>query len=237
MKIGKEYCNQYTLRGITLGQKMLNCCGHLDVEVVAIDYNSESVLISGFANNATSIKELSKNYKKKVFYTSKAKKNEYTLWISIDAIERYNNDSKEAVIEEEAEDIEEVEEECDEYETKFNYFIKCINDGIFSDGDEFCDIKLECSTTIEDSYHPHATPKNIKVFTIEYDFKNAYQTLSSACDMNDARELRKILNRTAPYIYCRETITEEIIHDLYLDDKIYSYQKMKDGRIIIVILN
>lgn len=236
MKISKENYNQYTLRGITLGQKMLNCCGHLDVEVVAIDYNSESVLISGFADNdgAVKIKELSKKYKKRVFYTNKASKNEYTLWFSVDAIERYN--ANKGINKEEVEEIIE-EEEYDEYEAKFNYFIKCINDGNISDGDEFCDIKLECSTIIEDSYHPHATPKDIKVFTIEYDFNNAYQILSSACDMNDARELGKILNRTTPYIYCRETVTEEIINDLYLDDKIYSYQKMKDGRIIILILN
>lgn len=230
MKIRKENYNQYTLRGITLGQKMLNCCGHLDVEVVAIDYGSESVLISGFSGDAVTIKELSKKEIKRVYYTKKAKKNEYNLWFSIDAIERYN--ANKGINKEEVE-----EEECDIYEAKFNYFIKCINDGNISDGDEFCDIKLECSTMIEDSYHPHATPKDIKVFAIEYDFNNAYQILSSACDMNDARELGKILNRTTPYIYCRGTITEEIIHDLYLDDKIYSYQKMKDGRIIIVILN
>lgn len=222
MKIRKKDCMNHSLRGITLGQKG-NFCGNTDVEVVAIDYGSESVLLSGFNKAGITIKELSKKELKKVYYIKKAKENDYNMWVSIDAIEKYN--TKE-------------EEECDEYEAKFNDFIKRITEGNFSDGDEFCDIRLErSSSTIEDSYHPYATPENIKVFTIEYDFNNAYKILSERCDMNDARELSKILNSTTNYIYWRETVTEEIIHDLYLDNKIYSYQKMKDGRIIIVILN
>ena len=41
MKIGRKNCGQYSLRGVTLGQRG-NFCGYIDVEVVAIDYGSLS---------------------------------------------------------------------------------------------------------------------------------------------------------------------------------------------------
>lgn len=94
MKVSKEYYSHYSLRGITLGDKG-NFCGHLGVNVVAIDYNSESVLLTGFHGDSVTIKGLNKEELKRVYYTKKAKKNEYNLWVSIDAIERYKKSNEE----------------------------------------------------------------------------------------------------------------------------------------------
>ena len=226
MKIGKKDCGQYSLRGITLGQRG-NFCGYIDVEVVAIDYGSESVLLSGFNKVGITIKELSKKELKKVYYIKKAKENDYNMWVSIDAIEKYDNKEKEVYVEE--------TKDISYDEDMFNKFVEAVRSGNVYYGEEFR-VRIGCSSSvIEHGYCKDAEIVDIKVFVIDYDFSNSYDILSKHCNMNDSEQLEKILDSPVSYIFDRKTVTEEIINDLYLEDSIFAYEKLDDGRIIIIV--
>ena len=48
-KIIKEGESYYGCIGIVLGSTLLNCCGHIDVKVMAIDFKSQAILINGYS--------------------------------------------------------------------------------------------------------------------------------------------------------------------------------------------
>lgn len=97
LKIYKEFEKDYSCRGIVLGSILLNCCGHINMKVLAIDYKSEAILIDGYSGfdlpTISQIKKRDNTYD--IVYVKEAKGRECNLWISIDEIEKYNCEKKE----------------------------------------------------------------------------------------------------------------------------------------------
>lgn len=147
LRICKEFEKDYSCRGIVLGSKLLNCCGHINMKVLAIDYKSETILIDGYSGDESlptisQIKKRDNTYD--IVYVKEAKGRECNLWISIDEIEKYNCEKKE-------------EEEVTEEKTCKDLPLYDSLDNKLKEGDKVYNIcldngEVELSTIVKDSY-------------------------------------------------------------------------------------
>ena len=229
LKISKEFMKDYGCRGIVLGSTLLNCCGHINMKVLAIDYKSETILIDGYSGNENlpTISQIKKSDSKyNIVYVKEAKRGEYNLWISIDKIVKYNCEKKEE---------EEVTEEktYDTYRILFIDFKKRVLAGNIKDGEEF-ELCIPASSDIMDDFSSYGNPEKYSVYIIDSYRTNLRSVLLSFLHYNEL--LDSIFNIIEESNELEDYLSNVIVHNLYLKEKIHSFSLLEDGRIVLLVL-
>ena len=228
-KIIKEGESYYGCRGIVLGSTLLNCCGHINMKVLAIDYKSETILIDGYSGGESlptisQIKKSDKIYD--IVYVKEAKRGEYNLWIPIDKIEKYNCENKEE---------EEVAEEktYDTYRIAFIDFKKRVLAGDIDDGEEF-ELCIPASSDIMTDFSSYGNPEKYNAYIIDSYRTNLRSVLLSFLHYNEL--LAAIFYIIEESNELEDSLSYTIIQNLYLKEKIHSFSLLEDGRIVLLVL-
>lgn len=232
LRISKEFMKDlkdYGCRGIVLGSTLLNCCGHINVKVLAIDYKSETILIDGYSGNENlpTISQIKKSDSKyNIAYVKEAKRGEYNLWIPIDEIEKYNCENKEE---------EEVTEEktYDTYRILFIDFKKRVLTGDIDDGEEF-ELCIPASSDIMNDFSSYGNPEKYNAYIIDSYRTNLRSVLLSFLHYNEL--LDSIFNIIEESNELEDYLSNVIVHNLYLKEKIHSFSLLEDGRIVLLVL-
>lgn len=229
LRIYKEFEKCYSCRGIVLGSKLLNCCGHINMKVLAIDYKNETILIDGFSGDESlptisQIKKRDNTYN--IVYVKEAKGSEYNLWISIDEMDKYNRENKE-------EDEIPEEKTYDTYRIAFIDFKKRVFAGDIDDGEEF-ELCIPESSDIMNDFSSYGNPEKYNAYIIDSYRTNLRSVLLSFLHYNEL--LDSIFDIIEGSDELEDCLSYTIIHNLYLEEKIYSFSLLEDGRIVLLVL-
>ena len=227
-KISKEWEGNYKCRGIVLGSTLLNCCGHIDMKVLAIDFKSQTILINGYSGlDLPTIAQIKKSDDTHyIVYVKEAKREEYNLWISLDEIEKYNRENKEE---------EEVAEEktYDTYRIAFIDFKKRVLAGDIDDGEEF-ELCIPESSDIMTDFSSYGNPEKYNAYIIDSYRTNLRSVLLSFLHYSEL--LAAIFYIIEESNELEDSLSYKIIHNLYLKEKIHSFSLLEDGRIVLLLL-
>lgn len=228
LQISKEFMKDYGCRGIVLGSTLLNCCGHINMKVLAIDYKSETILIDGYSGDESlptisQIKKRDNTYD--IVYIKEAKGRECNLWIPIDKIEKYNCEKKEE---------EEVTEEkiYEIYRTAFMNFKKRVLAGDIDDGEEF-ELCIPESSDIMTDFSSYGNPEKYNAYIIDGYRTNFRSVLLSFLHYNEL--LDSIFGIIKGSEDLKDCLSYTIIYNLYLKEKIHSFSLLEDGRIVLLV--